>query len=81
MTVASHRLQTRASQESRTTVTDDTQSTTTTEMTFSVDTQLENASVLDAMEQLAVIDDGTSSVGNPPSQEGWDDLEDLIDKI
>ena len=73
--------QIKASLESRTTAPDDTQSTTTTELTLCVDSQLENGSVLDAMEQLAVIDDGTSSIGNPPSQEGWDDLEDLIDKI
>jgi hypothetical protein len=33
------------------------------------------------MEQLAMIDDGASSIGKAPSQESWDDLEDLIEKI
>jgi hypothetical protein len=37
--------------------------------------------MLDAMEQLAMLDDGGSSIGRAPSQESWDDLEDLIEKI
>jgi hypothetical protein len=63
---------------------DDTQTTTTTTATESqclVDVQTENGSMLDAMEQLAMIDDGASSIGNAPSQQSWDDLEDLIEKI
>ena len=55
--------------------------TTTTESQCLVDLQTENGSMLDAMEQLAVLDDGASSIGNGPSQETWDDLEDLIENI
>lgn len=58
-----------------------TQTSTTTESQFIIETQTENGSVLDAMEQLAVVDDGVSSIGNVPSQESWDELDDLIDKI
>jgi hypothetical protein len=28
-----------------------------------------------------MIDDGASSIGNAPSQQSWDDIEDLIEKI
>jgi hypothetical protein len=55
--------------------------TTTTDATYTLDTQTENSSVLDAMEQLAVIDDAASSMGTVPSQESWDNLDDLIDQI
>jgi len=62
---------------------DDTQTTTTTESACLVETQTENGSMLDAMEQLAMVDDGASSIGNPSqtSLNQWDDLEDLIEKI
>ena len=67
------------------TVNDDTQrtitTTTATESQCVNDIQTENGSMLDAMEQLAVIDDGRSSIENAPSQHGWDDLEDLIEKV
>ncbi|CAF3134085.1 unnamed protein product [Rotaria socialis] len=66
--------------EQVTTITDDTQSTTT-ESQCIVDVQTENGSVLDAMEKLAVLDDGVSSIGNGQSQQSWDDLDDLIEKI
>jgi hypothetical protein len=66
----------------------DTQSTTTTTTTGTLasqsltDTQTENASVLDAMEKLGMIDDdGSSIVTIPNSQQSWDDLDDLIEKI
>ena len=58
-----------------------TQKSTTTESQFVIETQTDNGSVLDAMEQLAVVDDGISSIGNAPSQQSWDELDDLIDKI
>jgi hypothetical protein len=69
--------------EQVTTTIDDTQTTTTTatESQCLVDVQTENGSMLDAMEQLAMIDDGASSIGNAPSQQSWDDIEDLIEKI
>jgi hypothetical protein len=63
---------------------DDTQTTTTTTATETqclLETQTENGSILDAMEHLAMLDDGGSSIGNAPSQESWDDLDDLIEKI
>ncbi|CAF0887164.1 unnamed protein product [Adineta ricciae] len=55
--------------------------TMTTETQYLNETQTENGSMLDALEQLGVGDDGTSSIGNGPSQQSWDDLDDLIDKI
>ncbi len=73
--------------EQVTTNNNDTQLTTTTITTTTnesqclTDIQTENGSMLDAMEQLAMLDDGGSSIGNAPSQESWDDLEDLIEKI
>ena len=63
---------------------DDTQSTitlTASESQCLVDVQTENGSMIDAMEQLGMLDDGTSSIGRAPSQESWDDLEDLIEKM
>ncbi|CAF1599177.1 unnamed protein product [Rotaria sp. Silwood1] len=68
-------------QEQVTIITDDTQTTTTTESQCLVDVQTENSSMLDAMEQLVMIDDGVSSIGNAPSQQSWDDLDDLVEKI
>ncbi|CAF2849835.1 unnamed protein product [Rotaria sp. Silwood2] len=70
-------------QEQVTTITGDTQTTTTTttESQCLVDVQTDNGSVLDAMEQLAMLDDGASSIGNAPSQQSWDDLDDLVEKI
>jgi len=72
-------------QEQVTTNNDDTQTTTTTTTAtlsqYTLDAQTENGSMLDALEQLAMIDDGGSSIGNAPSQQSWDDLEDLIEKI
>jgi hypothetical protein len=62
------------------TLNDDTQ-TTTTDSVCLADVQTENGSMLDAMEQLAMIDDNASSIGHAPSQQSWDDLEDLIEKI
>ena len=38
-------------------------------------------SMIDAMESLVVADDGVSSIGHAPSQQSWDDLDDLIEKI
>jgi len=71
--------------EQVTTNNDDTQTTTTTttatESQFTLDVQTENGSMLDALEQLGMGDDGGSSIGNAPSQQSWDDLEDLIEKI
>jgi hypothetical protein len=52
-----------------------TTTTTTIDETFTQD------SLLDALLHLAMIDDGTSSIGNSQSQETWDDIEDLIETI
>lgn len=59
---------------------DDTQ-TTTTESQCLTDIQTENGSMIDAMEQLAMLDGDASSIGRAPSQESWDDLDDLIEKL
>jgi hypothetical protein len=80
------RSRTVAKEQVATTANGDTQistttTTTTTETQGLNDTQTENGSMLDAMEHLVMLDDGASSIGRAPSQESWDDLEDLIDKI
>jgi hypothetical protein len=62
------------------TANDDTQ-TTTTESICLNDVQTENGSMLDAMEHLAMMDDNASSIGLAQSQQSWDDLDDLIEKI
>jgi len=88
VTVATNRYQTRSTKtitkEQVATNVDDTQTTITTTTTESQclgDVQTENGSMLDAMEHLGMIDDGASSIGIAPSQESWDDLDDLIEKI
>ncbi|CAM4901821.1 unnamed protein product [Rotaria socialis] len=45
------------------------------------DSQTNNGSVIDGMENLRMLDDGAGSIGNTPSQQSWDDLEDLIDNM
>ncbi|CAF1244319.1 unnamed protein product [Adineta steineri] len=71
--------------EQVTTISDSTQMSTTTSITTETqrlgDTQTENGSMLDAMEQLGMVDDTASSIERVPSQQSWDDLDDLIDKI
>jgi hypothetical protein len=65
-------------QKEITTIMNNTQATTAPYLN---DTQTENGSVLDALEQLAMFDDGTASIGDAPSQQSWDDIDDLIDTI
>jgi vacuolar-type H+-ATPase subunit I/STV1 len=55
--------------------------TTTTEVQCFNETQTENGSVLDALEHLAMIDDGTGSIDYALSQQIWDHIDDLIDAI
>jgi hypothetical protein len=74
--VTKEQLTIRSSVDTQTTIT-----STNTESQYLADTLTENGSMLDAMEQLAMLDDGGSSIGRAPSQESWDDLEDLIEKI
>ena len=58
-----------------------TQSTQSTITSTQTDTQTENASMLDAMEHLQMMDDVKITLSRAPSQESWDDLEDLIEKM
>jgi hypothetical protein len=58
-----------------------TQARTTTEVPCINYSQTETGSILNALEQLAMLDDSTSSIGNAPSQISWDDIDDLIDNI
>ncbi|CAF0723111.1 unnamed protein product [Rotaria sp. Silwood1] len=64
-------------EEEITTITDNTQTPTT----CLSETQKEQGYILDALEKLGMLDDGASSIGNAPSQQSWDDLEDLVDNI
>ncbi|CAF1273702.1 unnamed protein product [Adineta steineri] len=57
------------------------QARTTTEISNVNESQTQSSAILDALEQLAMIDDGTSSIGDTPSQISWDDLDDLIDNM
>jgi hypothetical protein len=72
-----------STQEEITIITNNTQTTTTMNEIIAClnDNQTENGSVLAALEHLAMIDDGVDSIGNAPSQQSWDDLDDLIDTI
>ncbi|CAF2717357.1 unnamed protein product [Rotaria sp. Silwood2] len=65
-------------EEEITTITDNTQTTTAP---YLRDTQREQGYILDALEKLGMLDDGASSIGNAPSQQSWDDLEDLVDNM
>ncbi|CAF0874627.1 unnamed protein product [Rotaria sordida] len=64
-------------EEEITTITDNTQTTTA----YLSDTQREQGYILDALEKLGMLDDSASSIGNAPSQQSWDDLEDLVDNL
>jgi ribosomal protein L25 (general stress protein Ctc) len=69
-------------QEEVTTIINDIQTTiTTNEIPCVNNTQTQNGSVLDALEHLAVVDDIINSIDNPPTQQPWDDIDDLINKI
>ena len=46
-----------------------------------MDPVTENSSMRDAVEQLTITDESAGPIEIAPSQEGWDDLEDLIDQI
>jgi hypothetical protein len=58
-----------------------TQEETTTTTPYLNDTQTENGSVINGLEHLAMIDDLNDSIGNAPSQQSWDDLDELIGTI
>ena len=60
------------------TITEEEEITTINETEYVNDSQTIGGSVLNALQQLAMMDDGDSSSGTGPS---WDDIEDLIDNI
>ncbi len=52
-----------------------------TTTTTNIDQTSTQDSLLNGLEYLAMVDDGTSSLGNAQSQETWDDIEELINTI